>query len=930
MSCDPNEPKDAEEMAKAAVHRATLDHAISRTAPGVVRDILIQARNRIPIADPGAEEPSVSPNRPPDVHGGPGTTDHLRTDLELPNPLFPVPGGVLRDPPTLLPCPRLAGRAHMTLAASENRWWQNWGKSRSYVAERAFFPRNVYELSEAVLRAETDNMPVRAVGGGWSFSDVNIPGDVAPWRPFALGIDALAAVVPPSLRFPGDPYDPIISSVARPGVPGDARGTLAMFSPLRNAVDRRWTYRGSGDWSIPAGARGEVLLLTGRFGTFGDEEDLASRFTDAEIVAIAFRKGFRPIPARGPDGPGTLLMSDTTTGDVNRNYFYNGDGVWTAAPQAVGARRMGLSEICGSIPRRNIHPRRSTPEFSLLQLRTPEPVCLIHTQHMASSLQQNLPNIQSEGALLQTRSTPLTQPNKYYFHVEGGITMAALNELLKHQSPPLAIQATGGNPGATLAGSLATATHGGEYNLPLLTERVKAVHMVGPGGLQWWIEGDDSIADPDKLLEWYPCLSRDRIITGSSNVGGLSGQDWLNAVVVSLGCMGAVYSLVIEVVPMFGIHEAVVETDWSALLARARFRGRAVTQDDLRGRLAEADKRSLGADILNLLQDGNRNGSRIPRQTNRYIDLAIDPNGPDANWTCWVLNREETPTVPFDHKPPPKDVIGRVGEKLAEMISDPDIANRLMEDFNVDFIRRLQDQGVPIDGLYTAQAQLPGLLSRIARVTSSKDTINAALDVLTERIDAMNDVVGAQAIVSAVFSGLLGIENGRSDHTAAAAEVGAIGFPASGIMGTAIEIALPVEEAWPFLQTEILDRITSPFFGYVSVRVCPATRAHLGMQQFAPSVMIEVVAFGTRYARTFVRDLERRTVERIRSGLPAMLHWGLENEQLDAEALRAIRQLTDGASPKLAKFLMARIHLKQASPMSPDVFANATTRRLVL
>ena len=71
-----------------------------------------------------------------------------------------------------------------------------------------------------------------------------------------------------------------------------------------------------------------------------------------------------------------------------------------------------------------------------------------------------------------------------------------------------------------MAGALSTATHGGEFNWPLLVDRVKAVHLVGPGGLQWWIEGDDSIADATKLLAAYPCLAKERILTGTSPVPG--------------------------------------------------------------------------------------------------------------------------------------------------------------------------------------------------------------------------------------------------------------------------------------------------------------------------------------------------------------------------------------------------------------------------
>lgn len=71
------------------------------------------------------------------------------------------------------------------------------------------------------------------------------------------------------------------------------------------------------------------------------------------------------------------------------------------------------------------------------------------------------------------------------------------------------------------------------------------------------------------------------------------------------------------------------------------------------------------------------------------------------------------------------------------------------------------------------------------------------------------------------------------------------------------------------------------------------------MQQFDPSVMVEVVAFGSTRGRNFIADLQRRTVDKIRSGgLNAMLHWGLENDLLDAPALEAIAALNEGSPSK--------------------------------
>jgi hypothetical protein len=90
-----------------------------------------------------------------------------------------------------------------------------------------------------------------------------------------------------------------------------------------------------------------------------------------------------------------------------------------------------------------------------------ENVNIIDIRGLASSLQSQLQSILSDSA--REAVTP-------YFHVEAGITMADLDQLLDHQSPRLAFQASGGSVGATLAGALSTATHGGEFRWPLLVD----------------------------------------------------------------------------------------------------------------------------------------------------------------------------------------------------------------------------------------------------------------------------------------------------------------------------------------------------------------------------------------------------------------------------------------------------------------------------
>jgi hypothetical protein len=137
------------------------------------------------------------------------------------------------------------------------------------------------------------------------------------------------------------------------------------------------------------------------------------------------------------------------------------------------------------------------------------------------------------------------------------------------------------------------------------------------------------------------------------------------------------------------------------------------------------------------------------------------------------------------------------------------------------------------------------------------DIVDAGLDTLvTPLLTAADGRDVAQAFLSGVLSGLLGTANCGKRSDKIGISVGAMGFPAGGVMGAGIEIALAPSDAMGFLQTEFLDLMVAfePFFGYVSIRLCSRTATHLGVQQFgdadnACSVMIEIVSYATEGAR---------------------------------------------------------------------------------
>jgi hypothetical protein len=736
-----------------------------------------------------------------------------------------------------------------------NHFWQNWPKTRAYVASAMCFPTTVAELSAAVRFAERNTLPVRAVGGGWSFSDASQPGNIVTLRADVAAADQLTRWLP-----------------------------------------RAEGFKATGPW--------------------------------AAII--------------DPTDP-TLIGYDQN----------DQAGVGAAIPGAA-----------------NLDANLGPPQ--------PDAVCLINTRALKGSLQHRLDRLLSPTA----KKNHINEPGSsiHYFHVEGGITIEELSALLDAQSPRLQLDASGGNPGATIAGSISTGTHGAEFNAPLLVDRVKAIHFVGPGGLQWWIEGDDSIADPDALLAEYPCLDRSRIITGATVVAGATGQQWLDAVVVSMGCMGAIYSVVLEVTQLTGMRQVVTQTTWWRILTTATntpvpigangkpmmpmFATLGLTgENELRIPMLNP---TLSSTLVMLLTGGTFSGKLKPG-SNGYADLAFNPNRRrDGDLDCWIVNREDAP-ISFDPQPPPSgdltDVPKAVFSAMADAFGgdlgslvyrlgtvyhfiDP-ILGAINQALNpaapiINSILQSLLPGIPgaVLGQVLASGNPAPLIAMVARLMSAADTLDVALDELTGPMTRAGATDLAQPLLTGILAATLrtaksnpGISIGNS--------VGSVGFPASGIVGSGLEVAMPASAAFPFIQTEILDRMLPqlPFYGYVSIRVCPKTKALLGMPQWNPSVMIEVVSFGDNWGRTFMATLQTRIVAAILSGrLDAMLHWGLENEQLTGAHLRRVpaMKLDNNGAPfdRVAAFTSIRDNLRQAFGQNPNTlfraFDNAFTARLGL
>jgi FAD/FMN-containing dehydrogenase len=154
------------------------------------------------------------------------------------------------------------------------------------------------------------------------------------------------------------------------------------------------------------------------------------------------------------------------------------------------------------------------------------------------------------------------------YHVEAGVILHELCLRLDGRRPNLpapfpvatngtpaarrwALPTMGGSSGQTLAGAISTGTHGMDVRLPPMADAVRALHLVGSGGRQHWIEKSSPVTSEDALRRAYPGLEihyDDKLLA---------------AVLVSLGRFGIVYSVLLDVVPQFSLRTVTRRRAWA-------------------------------------------------------------------------------------------------------------------------------------------------------------------------------------------------------------------------------------------------------------------------------------------------------------------------------------------------------------------------------
>lgn len=197
---------------------------------------------------------------------------------------------------------------------------------------------------------------------------------------------------------------------------------------------------------------------------------------------------------------------------------------------------------------------------------------------------------------------------------------------------PWGFQTLGGAGGQTVFGALATGTHGGDFRMPPIADAVMALHLVADGGRHYWIEKEsffDTRLTDDALLRTFYGQAR---FGGPGNFEVIRADDVFNAVLISAGRFGIVYSFIIAAVRQYSLHQERRLTTWQTIKSQV----------------------ANPTSALYILQDQKT----PPTSPNRFLQIAISVT-PHANFKKNLAGVTKRWNVPLAASPGTKEPVGR-------------------------------------------------------------------------------------------------------------------------------------------------------------------------------------------------------------------------------------------------------------------------------
>lgn len=509
---------------------------------------------------------------------------------------------------------------------------------------------------------------------------------------------------------------------------------------------------------------------------------------------------------------------------------------------------------------------------------------------------------------------------RHFVWVEAGIKFRWLLEDLGRCGLALATMGAGG--GQSLAGALSTATHGADFDVPPLVEWIRALHLVAPGGQEYWITPKSSIFADAGTLQGLPEWCRDTQI--------ISNDEVFNAVRVGVGRFGVVYSMVLEVVPAYSLLEVNLEHRWSEIreqLQASRLDG-GHPAGIFDNRLADLDGGWFAREVIkrtSLISDTPENykymgGPGVPNERPfnqrqymselgalglndiagalrggasmalKHINIVVALFQKDQ---CWVTRRwarpgalpaagmgdpEQVPILAAVIANPtnPLGIVSAMKDELQHASDALDAIDAVLDGDIHDQIRRGERMSEFIDKDLPAIAQA----SADAGETSSEALFLIIYKLATDPILTKKSM----PIVADRVSGIVG-----SDFKKLVRAGGASGGPGGNILDThnySLDHAQSGHSAEFFFDASGADYLRfvddvvaiaherAPIYGFVGIRFNPRSSALIAMQQFDMTASVEIQTARSRHEDVYAGfwDAVHATAANHR-GIP---HWGQE------------------------------------------------------
>jgi hypothetical protein len=527
----------------------------------------------------------------------------------------------------------------------------------------------------------------------------------------------------------------------------------------------------------------------------------------------------------------------------------------------------------------------------------------------------------------------VSDPNKIYlYHVESGTRIYELysrldvgddeqKASLAHKlgfgpscdyRGPWAMSTLGGAGGQTIVGAFSTGTHGGDKEVAPIADAVQAIHLVGPGGVQHWIErqlpNGGQLVDEDLLQARYPKIKVHR------------DEEMLAAVVIAAGRMGIIYSVVLRAIRQYALSENRRSEDWS----------------------------SVKKWVTNMAAPGFMVPPALTTPY-RFMQIVINPNGQHDNkseHTCYVTGRQRLPLNSAGNPPVGRaERAGPAAGNSAQLGKSSSLTTAICS--SNDWVRTAIDHEISDTNdvrnaaLATAAAAIVASWVPFIDPATRAFLLQTAAVALGVAVTAKNLLLLLWKILDHILppfgTGTFGDELAAlanwcadNDHFEIFRRVAEYAFKQDQEEATQTAVSYAVMDIHNYLDTgcsapgdsiEIFMNATDPrvitfvdrllqrvddlangildngtpraFAGYLSLRYTADSFALLGMQRFNPTVSFEVAGLGRVHGtEPFLRAIEADAVS-----LGGALHWGQRNNQ----KMKNIQEIwkPDGPSGKL-------------------------------